>query len=81
MIWREPTNHFDDFYFYVVKIFGYNSKSKHKISVPSAIIPEPHSDDLPQLVFDELSRNDVLQDSFNSLMSVHYERPKVEIRT
>lgn len=62
MIWHKPTNHVSDCYFCVVKIFGYNTQNKHKISVSSAIIPERHSDELLQRDFHELPSNDVLQD-------------------
>ena len=50
-IWREPTNHHDDCYFYMVDISKYK-KPKDKLtldypSVPSSIAPVPHNDDLP----------------------------------
>ena len=50
MTWREPTNHTDDCYFCMTKVLGFSKKSKHKIvypSLPSAIRPVPHSEDLP----------------------------------
>ena len=78
MIWQEPTNHVSDCYFCVVKIFGYNFKNENRIiypSVPSAIIPVPHSDELVQSIFHDLSSDDVLQELFHSLMLVHCEKP------
>ena len=50
MIWREPQNHLNDCYFCAVKIVGLNQKKRRSItypSLPSAIRPVPHSDDLP----------------------------------
>ena len=51
MIWREPRNHVDDCYFCVLPdVAGITQKKKAKIeypSLPSAIRPVPHSNDLP----------------------------------
>lgn len=50
MVWREPTNHFDDCYFCLTKTEGYSKKGKHKIDYPnlqSAIRPVSHNADLP----------------------------------
>ena len=57
MIWREPANHFDDCYFCMTNIVGYNKKNRKNIlysSIPSAIRPIPHSDENPVPVFKEL---------------------------
>ena len=57
MIWREPANHFDDCYFSMTNIVGYNKKNRKNIlysSIPSAIRPIPHSDENPVPVFKEL---------------------------
>ena len=35
MIWREPRNHYDDFYFCVVKINGINPGNRSKYSYPN----------------------------------------------
>ena len=50
MIWREPKNHLDDCYFCMVKTSGFNLKNKSIIqypSLPPAIRPVPHSNDVP----------------------------------
>ena len=47
-------------------------------SVPSVTIPVPHLDELSQPDFHELPSDDVLQESFHSLMPMHYERPEGE---
>ena len=81
MIWRELTNHADDCYFCVVKTFRYNAKNKYKIVYPnvsSAILPVPHSNELPQPVFHEFPSDDVFQEWFHSIMLVQYERPEGE---
>ena len=57
MIWREPANHFDDCYFCMTNLVGYNKKNRKNIlypSIPSATRPIPHSDENPVLVFKEL---------------------------
>ena len=57
VIWREPANHFDDFYFCKTKLVGYNKKNRKDIlypSVPSATRPIPHSDKNPVPAFKEL---------------------------
>lgn len=50
MVWREQTNHFDDCYFCVCKVSGFNMKNKKHIvypCLPSAITPVPHGPDIP----------------------------------
>jgi hypothetical protein len=51
MQWREQKNHYDDCYFCMVNVTGYNKKKKKKgIKYPnllSAIRPVPHGSDLP----------------------------------
>ena len=50
MIWREQKSHYDDCYFCMTKISGYNKKNKKGIKYPnllSAIGPVPHGPDLP----------------------------------
>ena len=52
MIWREPTDHVNDFYFFLTPSMkkGFNRKKKSLIGypeIPSAIRPVPHSDQLP----------------------------------
>ena len=81
MIWREPTSHVYDGFF-VVKTFAYNAKNKRKTiypSVPSAVIPVPCSDELPEPVFHESPSNYVIQELFCSILPVH-ERPKGEYK-
>jgi hypothetical protein len=50
MVWREPKDHLTDCYFSLTKISGISLKSKRSIqypSLPSAIRPVIHSQDLP----------------------------------
>jgi hypothetical protein len=50
MLWREQKNHYDDCYFCMVNLAGYNKKNKKGITYPnllSAIRPVPHGPDLP----------------------------------
>ena len=57
MIWHEPPNHFDDCYFCMTKLVGYNKKNRKNIlypSIPSATRPIPHSCENPVPVFKEL---------------------------
>ena len=54
MMWREPRDHTTDCYFCIVKTSGYSSKNIHCIKYPcldSAILPVPHSADIPIPVF------------------------------
>ena len=50
MQWREQKNHYDDCYFCIVSVTGYNKKNKKRIkylNLLSAIRPVPHGPDLP----------------------------------
>jgi hypothetical protein len=50
MVWRQPINHVDDFYFCMCTLKGFNTKSEKAITysnLPSAIRPVPHGPDLP----------------------------------
>lgn len=50
MVWREQSNHLNDCYFCNTKITGVSRKNKASVkypSVPSAIRPVPHSEDIP----------------------------------
>ena len=52
MIWREPANHVDDCYFYIVNVAGFSSENKSKINYPnisSVMRLVPHSDNIPVL--------------------------------
>ena len=66
MTWREPTHHTTDCYFYLVNTKGIGKKNRHKISypsIPSAIPPTLHSDELAITVFKGfLSSEDVGSD-------------------
>lgn len=50
ILWREPSNHYNDCYFCMTDIRGYSKKIKHKIEYPtvnSVSKPIPHSEDMP----------------------------------
>ena len=58
MTWREPKDHTTDCYFCLINTKGVGKKNRHKISypsIPSAIRPTLHSDELPVPVFNGLS--------------------------
>ena len=66
MLWREPTNHVNDCYFFSINVTGVNKKKRKSLSYksfPSAIRPVAHSTDisipefnkLPDLFIDEHS--------------------------
>ncbi|KAI6656053.1 hypothetical protein LOD99_1787 [Oopsacas minuta] len=70
MIWREPTNHFDDCYFWMVKSLGFNQKNKLRIqypSLPSAIMPEQHSDEIPISIWKNPELEPVITDCYQFL--------------
>ena len=57
MIWREPAKHFNDCYFSMTNLVGYNKKNRKNIlypSIPSSTRPIPRSDEYPVPVFKEL---------------------------
>lgn len=50
MVWNEPSNHENDCYFCCTNVFGFSTKTKHKIVYPncsSAVRPSLHGDDCP----------------------------------
>jgi hypothetical protein len=54
MVWREPKDHTSDCYFCIVNTKGVGKKNRHMItypSIPSAIRPIPHCEELPVPVF------------------------------
>jgi len=54
MVWREPSNHLNDCYFCMVHVAGISSRTLSKEeypSIPSAIRPVFHSNDLPVPIF------------------------------
>ena len=61
MVWREPKNHFDDCYFCINDMTGFNKHKKANWQYPSldsAIRPVAHSEDLPVPVFTSLPEID-----------------------
>ncbi|KAL4720940.1 hypothetical protein ACJJTC_015404 [Scirpophaga incertulas] len=84
MVWREPTNHFNDCYFSLTNTEGYTEgytkKKKKNIdypTVPSAIKPVPHGEGLPvptpplnweDLVIPELNDNEELHSETAELL-------------
>ena len=70
MIWREATNHTNDCYFCLIKNQGFTARNKSKIIYPiinSAVLPVPHSDDLPIPVFSSLPQDEVLSQACHSV--------------
>ena len=66
---REPANHADDCYFYIVKVAGFSSKNKSKINypnIPSAMTPLPHFDIIPVPTFASLIQSFNETDSYTS---------------
>lgn len=54
MVWREPTNHTSDCYFCIVNTKGVGKKNRQMLkypSIPSAVRPILHSEDVPVPVF------------------------------
>lgn len=50
MVWREPRNHSNDYYFCSTGVHGFNLKNKKRIvypNMPSALRPVPHGPDVP----------------------------------
>ena len=71
MVWREPQNHLNDCYFCAVRVTGLKSKTRSSIkypSLPSAIQPVPHTDELPVPNFNscQLSESDLASSSEES---------------
>ncbi|GBM82659.1 hypothetical protein AVEN_200563-1 [Araneus ventricosus] len=57
MIWREPTNHSDDFYFCSLNVHGFNAKNRKGIvypNIPSAMRPVPH---VPRIAIPKPQKN------------------------
>lgn len=58
MVWREPRDHISDCYFCIVSTKGVGKKNRHTVdypSIPSAIRPIPHCDELPVPLFHGLA--------------------------
>jgi hypothetical protein len=50
MMWLEPKNQVDDWYFFFISVTGFSAKNKHKIVYPnlnSEMRPISHDDNLP----------------------------------
>ena len=57
MVWREPKNHFDDCYFCLVNLKGFNRHKKNSWNYPdleSARLPVPHCEEVPVPEFSDL---------------------------
>ncbi len=57
MVWREPKNQVNDYYFLLVMTSGYNMKNKQKLTYPSlnsAVRPVSQSDEISVPIFKEL---------------------------
>ena len=55
-IWKEPINHIGAYYFYSICVAGVHKKKRKALNYPnfpSAIRPEPHSDDILVSAFKE----------------------------
>ena len=82
IIWRALSNHHDDYYFYVVQnIHGFNKKNRKPIkypSLPSAIRPTPHDEDIPVPLFNGLLEEDDYESPTGSPSSDEY---KIEVVT
>ena len=66
MVWREPQNHVNDFYFRLVNTKGHNAMTKHSIqypSIPTALRAVPHSDEIPIPVYVELQDENQVDDT------------------
>lgn len=61
IIWREPTNYFDNCYFCLANVKGFNKKNKHLLKypdIPSAFRPIAYCDKILVPVFSELPKID-----------------------
>lgn len=75
MVWREPTNHFNDCYFCLTNTEGYSKKKKKNIdypTVPSANRPVPHGEGLP-IPTPPLNWEDVVIPELNDNEDLHSE--------
>ena len=73
MIWREATNHTISSYFCLINTQGFTAKNKSKIKYPinnSAVLPVPHSDDLPIPVFSSLPQDELLSQACHSVNKI-----------
>jgi len=62
MVWREPTNHLDNFHFKFVSVPGFNKKTKQHLQypdIPSARQPVAHCEEMPVPLFTELQETEV----------------------
>lgn len=61
MVWREPSNNLNDYYFCLVNVKGFSKKNKQYLqypSIPSAVRPVPHSEEIPVTIFTGLPQID-----------------------
>ena len=68
MVWREPKNHFDDCYFCLVDLKGFNRFKKNSWNYPdleSARLPVPHCEEVPVPEFSDLPDISMGYDEFH----------------
>lgn len=76
MVWREPRDHISDCYFCIVNTKGVGKKNRHSItypSIPSAIRPVPHCDEIPLPVFSGFASPEDSDSEHEHLQGCHEE--------
>ena len=71
MVWREPIDHLNDYYFSMINIQGIEKKNRQNIfysSIPSVIRPVLHSDEFPPPVNNDLLISYLLKMKLNLKM-------------
>ena len=79
MVWREPASHFDDCYFCMTNLAGFNKINRKSIaypSIPSATRPITHSHENPIPIFKELLDIPVLAGSLAQELATSASYPE-----